>query len=214
MSTLPRIYCLTIPKSVRHKDATDQLNALGINYEFVYGKYWNVDEVPYAAIKGINTDRLYSDYPIRCWGCKKGHIDLLQKALADGYDYCISCEDDVWFEQCDWDKVASYCDKLDSLGGILNLGNDTMGYDFWFSLDDKRDDEFIYSHSWATDSCYLLNREGMQYYLNGLLYQDSESDTSMCKQLQQDNRIIPTCNRESTPIVLNPEFYIYSNIQS
>lgn len=209
---IPKIYCLTIPGTPRHIEAAKQLDNLGMEYEFIFGKVHDPADIPWDGVKGIRHDNLYLRYPVRCWGCKKGHIDLLRKALADNVDYCISCEDDLWFEKCDWSSIPEFIDELDSNGGILNLGSNAMIYDFWFGGSPEKRNGRIISSQWATDTVYLLNREGMKYYLKGLESWPYESDISMCHQLASDNRKILSLDVDTTPIVLNPEFYTYSNI--
>lgn len=49
----------------------------------------------------------------------------------------------------------------------------------------------VFSNAWANDSCYILNREGMQFYLDGLNNCNMESDVHMSRLCSEKGRLVP-----------------------
>lgn len=213
-NTIPKIYVLTIPESERHVDAKRQLDAMGVEYEFVYGRIWPEDEIPWEEVKGINRATLHTRYPQRCYGCREGHIRLLEKALADGCDSILSCEDDVWFEKIDLAHLTECHVRLGEMGGIINMCcPDILHLPFWGDSVQPGEHGTVRTMSWCMDTCYMLDRAGMMFYLLGLKEGCHESDVAMTLHCKGCKRHIPSYVRSKSPVPLNPTFDMKSNIQ-
>lgn len=211
---LPKFYILTIPGTLRHVEAERQLASMGVEYEFVYGRIWPEDSIPWQDVRDINRKVLHTRYPQRCYGCREGHIRLLEKALNDRCSSILSCEDDVWFEKMDLSRIAECHSNLQELGGIVNLGNsNVLSMAYWRISDTPDAYGTVRPMAWCTDSCYLLDKHGMEFYLRGLKAGRCESDVSMTEYCKKCKRRIPTFTNTASPVTLNPALYASSTIQ-
>ena len=81
MSRIPKVYCLTVPGSARHKAMDEMFRAAGMRYEFVYGKLHEANAIPYDAISGTfyvrDGNSLNHTYTNGVYGCNVGMRDLV-----------------------------------------------------------------------------------------------------------------------------------------
>lgn len=209
---IPKIYVLTIPGTPRHMEAERQLSGLGVRYEFVYGRIWPEEKVPWAPISDIHKD-IHSRYYARAWGAKEGHMRMVEKAIIDGEPVVLLCEDDLMFKDIDLNGLSDYCKRLDEFGGILHFrGCGDADDSLWFGRDNKGENGILRSYMWPGCSCIALTAGCLQFYLDGMRKHHCECDMAMCYECMETGRIIPAVAGPVSPVKWNMHFQNRSNI--
>lgn len=175
MNRIPKIYCLTVPGSTRHKAMDEMFRASGMRYEFVYGKLYDACEIPYSAVCGTfavsKSGLLYHTYANGVYGCHTGMRDLVQKMIDDGCEYAILCQDDIILHDGFKQDIMKHVGNLERVGGAIDISHDNGAmFSFWLTPDARtgKDKDYIYAKSWAGDVCYLLTRDFAKKWLGVL----------------------------------------------
>lgn len=192
LNFLPRIYCLTLPGTTRQKEMAARLNSCELPWEFVYGDdrppdkdipwdYVNKSEWSDAFDKNLN-----SRYLNGVAGCKTGVIRVMKKALDDGDQGFIFCNDDVLladqFRYAALEIINQLPKDVGMLGMCYHIGPDhiTDAGPYFFECSGR------YRMEWM---CFI-RRWFAKPYIHALETEGCESDVSIERYLKKNKQKI------------------------